>query len=252
MVDLPAPVSPTKASVSPAGITRSMSRSTGRPLDVLEAHVLEPHLPRQLGKVGRAGSVDHGGDLAEQVAHLADRRLALLVGVVELHELLDRREEGGEVEEERHQLADLHRAVEHPVPADHQDHHLAGHADGLGDAAVGGPHRGGDVVGVAVAHHDRAVLGDVAPLAVVRRHDAHAREALLEVRHHVGDPVAHRVEGGVGGRRGTRAWRPTCRHDHEQRDARPARAPSRTAPPSRTPSSGPARTAGPAPLAGAA
>ena len=151
MVDLPAPVSPTNANVSPAGITRSMSRSTGRPGTYSNADVLEPHLARQLGQVGRARAVDDRRHLAEQVADLADRRLALLVRVVELHELLDRREERGEVEEERHQLADLHRAVEHPAPADHEDHHLAGHADGLGEAAVGGADGGGGVVGPPVA-----------------------------------------------------------------------------------------------------
>ena len=53
-----------------------------------------------------SGGLEHRRARVEQRPQLGDRRLALLVGVVQLDELLDRLEELGEVEDERRQLTD--------------------------------------------------------------------------------------------------------------------------------------------------
>ena len=68
---------------------------------------------------------------------MRDRGLALLVGVVELHELLDRGEERGEVEDEGGELADRRASPSSTMcAADEQDQRLADDADDLGAGAV--------------------------------------------------------------------------------------------------------------------
>ena len=135
----------------------------------------------------------------QQVAELDDRRPPLLVRVVQLDQLLDRGEERVEVEDEGGQLADREVVVQHHRSADEQQAGLAQPAEHLGAGPVDAVDPGGVVVGVAVLADDVAMVDDVVPLAVVGGHDADARQALLEVRQHVGDAVPDPRVAAVGG-----------------------------------------------------
>ena len=198
MVDLPAPVGPTSANVSPAAMVRSTCSSTsafGLYPNVTFWSVISPSIGRQLTRVGLLPHRRVGG---EEVAELEHTGAALLVGVVELRELLDRREQAGEVEAERGEVAVAQRAVEHHVPADQHDHRLREHADELRTRAVDAADVRGVEVGLAVLADDVGVLHPVVRLAVVRRDHPRARQVLLEIGHQVGDPVAHREIAVVG------------------------------------------------------
>ena len=194
MVDLPAPVGPTKATVSP-GLDRQVDvlehRAAGH---VGERHVLEGDRPldRRAARRRRpprrtSGSVSH------RVAQLGHRGLALLVRVVLLDQQLDGLEEPVEVEEEGDQGArrlswwwstmvpPMASMTAWPMTPEH-----------LGARAVEGVDVGRVVVGVPVVADHVAVVDDVVALAVVGGHDADAVEALGQVGQHVGDPVADR------------------------------------------------------------
>ena len=103
--DFPAPVSPTSATVSPG---RDVQVDTAQRFvdrgGVPEVHVLELDLAPQAapGSTGSAG----GGTVVggpEQLGDAVDRDPRLLVRVEHLRELLDRREEQVEVQQERDQ-----------------------------------------------------------------------------------------------------------------------------------------------------
>ncbi len=188
--------------------------------DVAEAHVAELDGALQRREVDGVGGLGHPGLGVEQVPQLGHRRLALLVGVVELDELLDGGEEGGEVEDEGGQLAQRQLVVEDDGPADGQDQRLRQHADGLGAGSVDGADPGGVEVGVAVLAHDVAVAVDVVAAPVVGHEDPDAREALLQVGQHVGDAVADHRVAAVGGGPEPQRQREHHRHDHDEGDQR--------------------------------
>ena len=81
----------------PAAMRRSTSASTGRAPVVAERDVARARSRRRSAAARTASGVlaDARGLRAEQLAQLRDRGLPLLVGVVELDQLLDRREERG-------------------------------------------------------------------------------------------------------------------------------------------------------------
>ena len=87
-------------------------------------HVFERDLAAQPpGHDGLFGSGTVVG-VVEQLGDALDRDPRLLVGVEHLRELLDRREEQVEIEQERDQLADRQRSVrdEHAAGAEHDAH----------------------------------------------------------------------------------------------------------------------------------
>ena len=152
MVDLPAPVAPTKATVSPGAMVRSTSCSTGTagsyPNDTWSKRIS----PRIGGSSTASGASEHRGLGLEQAAQLEDGGPALLERVVLLHQQLDRREEPVHVEEEGGQLAevDLLRVVQVHGAADAQDQQLAEDADDLRARPVDAVDAPRVVVGVAV------------------------------------------------------------------------------------------------------
>ena len=139
------------------------------------------------------------GSVLEQDAEFQDRGLALLVGVVLLHQELDRLEEPVHEEEERRQLTDLQLMVQHHVAAHGQDHRLTDDAEELGAGAVDAVDTPGVVVGVAVLADHVAVIDHVVALPVVGRDDPHALQALRQVGQHERDAVAHLVVAALGG-----------------------------------------------------
>ena len=211
-VDLPAPVGPDEGHRLPrrdAQVDVAQHRHAGV---VAEGHVVEDDLPldgRELHGVGRLGD---GGLGREQGAQLEDRGLALLEAVVLLHQQLDGGEEPVQVQEEGDQRAEGEGVVHHHVAADPEQRGLSQPPHQLGARAVDGVDLGGVDVGVAVLTHDVAVMDDVEPLAVVGGDHPHAVQALGQVRHDVGDAVAHPVVAPLG-----RHPEPQ-RHDHEGGD----------------------------------
>ena len=181
-----------------------------------ERHVLESHVALDRWQRHRVGSLLHRRVRRQQLVELHDRRLTLLVQVVLLHQLLDRREEQVEVPEECDELADGQAAVAHHVAADEEEHRLADEADPLGEPAVGGDEHRGVVVGVAVVTDDVAVVQHVVPGAVEPGHHADAREALGEVAQHAGDAVAHALVAAVGRLAEPQRQTHEQRHDAEQ------------------------------------
>ena len=151
---------------------------------------------RQLDRVGGLG--DRGLGLEED-AQLQDRGLALLVGVVLLHQQLDRLEEPVHEEEERRQLADLQLVVQDHVPAHRQDHRLTDDAEELRAGAVDTVDAPREVVRVAIFADHVAMVDHVVALPVVGRDDAHALQALRQVGQHERDAVAHLVVATLGG-----------------------------------------------------
>ena len=153
--------------------------------------VLELDLAAQPLDVARIRPVPHVRLRVQQAEDLLERRHALLVGGVEVRELLDRIEEALEVADERDQHADRHVPVEHLVAAVEQDH--AGR-DGRQQLD------GGEVGRVQVdrAHVCLAVLVvqlreplAVARLLSERANHANTRERLLEVSRDVRDLLSH-------------------------------------------------------------
>ena len=148
-VDLPAPVSPTRATDSPGAISRSIprsasiagarcSRSLPRPARrVGEAHALEPDRALQLG--GRDGLGGFGGERLEchQLADALDRHPGLLPGVEDLGELLDRGEEQVEVEDEGDEGAGGEVAARDEPGADAEHDGVADVAEELHEGEVG-------------------------------------------------------------------------------------------------------------------
>ena len=175
--------------------------------------MLERDLTPEWRQLLRVHPLAHGGLGGQQLAQLAEGGLALLVGVVQLHHLLNGREECVEVEDEGGELADRQAAAEHHVAADQQDERLASDTDDLGAGSVEGADAGRVVVRGAVVADDVAVVADVVTGPVVRGDDAHAREALLQMGQHLRDAVAHLVEAPVG-----RSPEPEREHGHGGHD----------------------------------
>ena len=87
-----------------------------RLVGVGEPDALHLDLAADLTRVDGPGRVDHVRSGVEQVEDLVERRHPLLVGRVELGELLDRFEEGRQVADEGDDHADLDRPVDRRLP----------------------------------------------------------------------------------------------------------------------------------------
>ena len=131
---------------------------------------------------------------------------------------MDGREEGGEVEHERRQLAHAQLVVEHHVPTDEHHRGLTQEAQEVGGGAVAGDQAGRVVVGVLVLADDVAMVDDVAPLPVEGGDDPQTGQALREVGQHLGDPVPHPGVGAIGGSPEPQRQSGEQRHDHRHRD----------------------------------
>ena len=173
----------------PPGPVPSPAPSWSGPDPVGEVHVAQLDPPADLRQGYRVRGLLHPGGGGQQLRQLRHRRPALLVGGVELHQLLHRGEQHAQEEQEAEQAAQAEVAAADHEPADGQDHHLAQDPERLADGPEDGPGAGGDQVGPVVVVGQSLVVVDVAGPPVVGSHGAHARQALLEVAQQVGDPV---------------------------------------------------------------
>ena len=164
--------------------------------------------------IGSAGGGTVVG-VREQLADALDRDAGLLVRVEHLRELLDRREEQVEVEQERDELADGERAVrdEHAARAEHDARRDVGEEVDEREVDRDEPLRVHACVAVAGGDLGEHLL--VLVLAHERLRDAHAREALLEVGVDRRDPIAR--DAVRARRRGTE---PDRRDDERRQDRR--------------------------------
>ena len=173
-MDFPAPVSPTKATVSPASDAHRHVAQHRPGRVVAEGDVVKLDLAVDRRKGRGVGPLADRRLGAEQLAQLHDRRAALLVGVVELHQRLDGGEERGEEEKEGGQLTDADAAVGGHGATHAEQGRLGADPDELGAGGVDrvGP-RGLDR-GIAVLTDNVAVHGQVDGPAVVGRDDPDA------------------------------------------------------------------------------
>ena len=91
---------------------------------IAEAHVLELDVAVQPGHGNRRRGRGHGRRRLEQLGDARHGDACLLIGVEHLRQLLDRREEEVQVQQEGDQLADRQRAVgdEHTRRPEHHTH----------------------------------------------------------------------------------------------------------------------------------
>ena len=148
---------------------------------VREGHVVEDDLAAYWGEHRRAGTLRDARLGPEQILQLGDGRASLLVGVVELHQGLDRREEGGEEQQVGGELAHRDAAARGHGSAHRQQHRLGGDADRLAARPVEGVGSRGPQVCVAVTVHYPAVLGNIDGPSIVRGDHPDAGQRLLEV-----------------------------------------------------------------------
>ena len=136
--------------------------------------------------------------LVEHARQLLERRRRGLEQVVELRQLLHRREEPPQVQQERGEHADGHVVIEHAQAAVDQHDRGGGPPDELHSGAVRGRESLRPHVGAAVAIVE--VLEDllVAGLAPERVHRLNAAEALDEVDDHQRDRLAGGAVGLLG------------------------------------------------------
>ena len=133
--------------------------------------------PRSAGARRRRAPRAPSGSVSSRVAQLEHRRLALLEGVVLLHQQLDGREEAVEVEEEGDQGTEAESVwwSDHVAADGRAARAWPSDAEQLGARPVDGVDLRRVVVGVPVVADDVAVVDDVVALAVVGGDDAHAR-----------------------------------------------------------------------------
>ena len=139
----------------------------------------------------------------EQLSQLVHRRLARLIRVVELDQLLDRGEERRQVEQEGEELSDRQGAVEHHPAADEQQHRLPDDTDRLVGRAVDGSDGRGLDVGVAMLADEVGVMDHVVSSAVVGDDDPHPGQALGEIGQHDARSCPARRGRSAPRRRGT-------------------------------------------------
>ena len=148
----------------------------------------------------------HGRCRGQQDTQLVHRRLALLIGVVELDELLDGLEERAQIKNEGRELSDgelgmkvrrqtaarqMVPGVDHHGAADEQEGRLSHQADEVAHGRVARRHPRRREVGGAVGTEHIAMMDHVVALPVVRSDDTHARQALGNVRDHARERVTH-------------------------------------------------------------
>ena len=167
-------------------------------LAVGEPDALEVDFAAQLAGVDRPRRVDHVRLGLQQVEDLVERRHPLLVGRVELGELLDRFEEGVEVADEGDDDADLDRPVDRLAAAVEEDHRGPDRGEHFHRREVGGVEVDGFHVDLAVRFVERRHLVEVARLLAEAANDADAAEGLLQVGGDRGDPLPRRLVGAGG------------------------------------------------------
>ena len=157
---------------------------------VAEAHVVELDVALDAPGHDRLRGRRHGRRRVEQLGDPLDRDPRLLVGVEHLRQLLDRREEQGEVEQERDERADRQRAVrdEHAARAEHDAGRDVG--EEVDEREVDGDESLRVHTRVAIAGRDLAEHLLVLVFAHERLRDPDARQALLQVGVDRGDAIA--------------------------------------------------------------
>jgi hypothetical protein len=110
MVDLPAPVGPTIASVRPGGTVKDALQDLAVRA-VAEADILEADLARAARERRRAGRVAHLGRDLEQAEHLLHVRQALLDLAIGEAEDVQRQIELDQVGVDHHEVAHRHAAA---------------------------------------------------------------------------------------------------------------------------------------------
>ncbi len=168
----------------------------------------------------RVRPLHRGGHGAQQITQFHHCSLALLIGGVELHQLLDRSEERGQVQQEGEQLADGEGAVEDHAPADQQQHGLADDADRFVGRPVDGAHRRCIEVGVSMLADDVGVLDHVVGLPVRGGDDTNAGQALGEIRQDLGDLVPNPPVASLACAPEPDRQQPHRGNDNQQRDQR--------------------------------
>ena len=167
-------------------------------LAVGERDVVQLDLTPQPPGVERIRLVDHVGLRLEQIEDLVQRRHSLLVGGVELGDLLNRVEERVQVADECDQDADLDVALDRLVAAVQEDHARADRRQQLDRREVGGVEVDRGQVGGPVLLVEHRHPRQVARLLREAPHHPHARERLLEIGGDVGDLLPRQ---SVGARR---------------------------------------------------
>ena len=182
---------------------------------VAEHDVLEVDLAPQLRHRNRVGGRRDRGGRVEQLGDPADRHLGLLVRVEHLRELLDRREEQVQVQQERDQAADRHRAVrdQHARRPEHDAHRDVGEEVDEREVDRNEPLRMHS--GVTVTRSDLGEVLLVLVFADERLRDANAGEPFLQIRVDGRDAFAGLL---VGLRR--RVAEPNGRDDERRQDGR--------------------------------
>ena len=145
-----------------------------------------------------SGGVDHVGRGVEQVEDLVQRRHALLVGRVELGELLDRFEEDRQVADEGDDRADLDRAVDRLGAAVEQDRRGADRGQQFDPREVGGVEEDRPHVRLAVGLVELGHRRRVPRLLAEAAHHPHAAQGLLQVAGDRADPLPGFPVGAVG------------------------------------------------------
>src|SRR5579862_933553 len=228
IVDLPAPVWPTSATVVPAGTSRSMPCSTSSPVSPPRS----PYANRTWLKFtwpamwprGFAPGRSATSGCSSRTPMILSRAAVAEERVVELRELLDRVEEVVDVEhegEEGRQLR-VRRVLEVAVAA------VAEH-DGEGESREEADEREVDRVEddglhvrVAVAACDRAEVVGRQLLPRERLHHPHPRDVLGERRRDEAEPLPH---VRVGARRAGPEERRRDAHERDHRERRECELP---------------------------
>ena len=175
----------------PGSATRCSPCRTSGPVAVAEAHVVELDAPLDARERQRARLVGELGLRVHDVEDPVERRRRREVGVVDQRELLHRVEEVRQVEHEREQRPDLHRALDRQVAAVDQDDRGADDREQLDEREVPGVQPDRAAVGLAVDLARPVERDGVVGIAIELLDHAHAGEVLGERRRDVGEPLAH-------------------------------------------------------------
>ena len=189
------PGSPASAPLAGGGRLVELGRGRVASACVGEPDPVELDLAAQRARIERARPVDHVGLGVEQVEDLVQRRHPLLVGGVELRDLLDRVEEQLQIADERDDDPDLDVAVDRLVAAVEDDRGRPDRGQQLDRREVGRVEVDRAHVGLAVGLVELRHAADVRGLAAERAHDSDARQRLLQVGGDVGDLLPRQPVG---------------------------------------------------------
>ena len=150
-------------------------------VQVAEPHVLEPDLTLQNRNRNGFGGRGHRRGRVEQLGDARDRDLRLLVRVEHLRQLLNRREEQVEIQQERDDVGHGHRPVRHEHAADTQHDDARDVGEEVDEREVDRDESLRVDAGIAVSGGHGLEILLVALLAHERLRHAHARQSLLQV-----------------------------------------------------------------------